>query len=88
MTQWSNSVYNDIIIQLSQSFVDYLKHKIQNTEIRGKKLKDLRRGYKNCWKREKGYATEIKKVQVECTSKTMSLEPQLKEMHKTLEQRD
>ncbi|PRP80287.1 hypothetical protein PROFUN_11765 [Planoprotostelium fungivorum] len=99
---------------------DYLKHKIQNTKIRGKKceltkesknLKGLFKrelttynNKKQCMKmnnkryeerlqelleeREKGYATEIKKVQVECTSKTMSLEFQLEEMHKTLEQRD
>ncbi|PRP74953.1 hypothetical protein PROFUN_15076 [Planoprotostelium fungivorum] len=37
---------------------------------------------------EKESAAEIKKVQVECTSKTMSLELQLEEMHKTLDQRD
>ncbi|PRP73365.1 hypothetical protein PROFUN_16754, partial [Planoprotostelium fungivorum] len=32
--------------------------------------------------------TEIKRVQVECTSKTMSLELQLEEMLKTIEQKD
>lgn len=37
MTQWWNSAYNDIIIQLPQSIVDCLKHRIQNTKIRGKK---------------------------------------------------
>ncbi|PRP73032.1 hypothetical protein PROFUN_16965 [Planoprotostelium fungivorum] len=37
MTQWWNSVYSDVIIQLPQSIVDCLKHRIQNTKIRGKK---------------------------------------------------
>ena len=38
--------------------------------------------------KEKKYAAEVKSVQVECTSKTMSLELQLEEMFKTIEQKD
>lgn len=38
--------------------------------------------------KERESVAEIKRVQVECTSKTMSLELQLEEMHKILEQRD
>ncbi|PRP74603.1 exonuclease SbcC [Planoprotostelium fungivorum] len=38
--------------------------------------------------KEKEYAAEVKRVQVECTSKTMSLELQLEEMFKTIEQKD
>ncbi|PRP74944.1 hypothetical protein PROFUN_15067 [Planoprotostelium fungivorum] len=38
--------------------------------------------------KEKESAAEIKRVQVECTSKTMSLELQLEEMLKTIEQKD
>ena len=111
---------NDVIIQLPQSIVDCLKHRIQNTKIRGKKcdlseesenLKGLfekelttYNNKKQCMKmnnkryeerlqelleeKEKEHATEIKGLQVEYTSKTMSLELQLEEMHKTLEQRD
>lgn len=37
MTQWWNFAYNDIVSQLPQSIVDCLKHRIQNTKIRGKK---------------------------------------------------
>ncbi|PRP74695.1 hypothetical protein PROFUN_16116 [Planoprotostelium fungivorum] len=49
----------------------------------------MRRGYRNCWKeKEKEYAAEVKRVQVECTSETMSLELQLEEMLKTIEQKD
>ncbi|PRP74540.1 hypothetical protein PROFUN_15672 [Planoprotostelium fungivorum] len=120
MTQWWNSAYNDVIIQLPQSIVDCLKHRIQNTKIRGKKcelneesenLKGLferelttYNNKKQCMKmnnkryeerlqelleeKEKEYVAEIKRVQVECTSKTMSLELQLEEMLKTIEQKD
>ncbi|PRP73714.1 hypothetical protein PROFUN_16662 [Planoprotostelium fungivorum] len=38
--------------------------------------------------KEKEYGAEVKRVQVECTSKTMSLELQLEEMLKTIEQKD
>ncbi|PRP73902.1 hypothetical protein PROFUN_16514, partial [Planoprotostelium fungivorum] len=38
--------------------------------------------------KEKEYEAEVKRVQVECTSKTMSLELQLEEMQKIIEQRD
>ncbi|PRP75046.1 hypothetical protein PROFUN_03882 [Planoprotostelium fungivorum] len=38
--------------------------------------------------KEKEYAAEMKKIQVECTSKTISLELQLEEMLKTIEQKD
>ncbi|PRP73729.1 hypothetical protein PROFUN_16554 [Planoprotostelium fungivorum] len=38
--------------------------------------------------KEKEYAAEVKRVKVECTSKTMSLELQLEEMLKTIEQKD
>ncbi|PRP73735.1 hypothetical protein PROFUN_16482 [Planoprotostelium fungivorum] len=38
--------------------------------------------------KEKEYAAEIKMIQVECTSKTMSLELQLEEILKTTEQKD
>ncbi|PRP74696.1 hypothetical protein PROFUN_16117 [Planoprotostelium fungivorum] len=98
MTQWWNSAYNDMVSQLPQGIVDCLKYRIQNIKIRGKNNK------KQCMKmnnkryeerlqelleeKEKESAAEIKKVQVECTSKTMSLELQLEEMHKTLDQRD
>ncbi|PRP75423.1 hypothetical protein PROFUN_15696 [Planoprotostelium fungivorum] len=121
MTQWWNSAYNDVIIQLLQSIVDCLKHRIQNTKIRGKKCelneesenlkglfeRELTTYYnkKQCMKmnenkgyeerlqelleeKEKEYVAEIKRVQVECTSKTMSLELQLEEMLKTIEQKD
>ena len=120
MAQWWNSVYNDVIIQLPQSIVDCLKHRIQNTKIRGKKcdlneesenLKGLferelttYNNKKQCMKmnkkryeerlqelleeKEKEYVAEIKRVQVECISKTMSLELQLEEMFKTIEQKD
>ncbi|PRP73072.1 golgin subfamily B member 1 isoform 3, partial [Planoprotostelium fungivorum] len=116
MTQWWNSAYNDVIIQIPQSIIDCLKHRIQNTKIRGKKcdlseesenLKGLfekelttYHNKKQCMKmNNKRYEErlqelleekekEIKGLQVEYTSKTMSLELQLEEMHKTLEQRD
>ncbi|PRP73701.1 hypothetical protein PROFUN_16681 [Planoprotostelium fungivorum] len=38
--------------------------------------------------KEKEYAAEVKRVQVEWTGKTMSLELQLEEMFKTIEQKD
>ncbi|PRP73990.1 hypothetical protein PROFUN_16365, partial [Planoprotostelium fungivorum] len=38
--------------------------------------------------KEKEYAAEVKRVQVDCTSKTMSLDLQLEEMLKTIEQKD
>ncbi|PRP80087.1 hypothetical protein PROFUN_12241 [Planoprotostelium fungivorum] len=38
--------------------------------------------------KEKEYAAEVKRIQVECTSKTMSLELQLEEMLKIIEQKD
>ena len=120
MTQWWNSAYNDVIIQLPQSIIDCLKHRIQNTKIRGKKcdlneesenLKGLferelttYNNKKQCMKmnnkryderlqelleeKEKEYAKEIKRVKIECTSKTMSLELQLEEILKTIEQKD
>ncbi|PRP76308.1 hypothetical protein PROFUN_14414 [Planoprotostelium fungivorum] len=95
MTQWWNFAYNDMVSQLPQSIVDCLKHRIQNTKIRGKKceLNEESENLKRLFEREltiysNKKQSEIKKVQVECTSKTMSLELQLEEMHKTLEQRD
>ncbi|PRP87273.1 hypothetical protein PROFUN_01535 [Planoprotostelium fungivorum] len=98
------------ILQAAED-TDCLKHRIQNTKIRGKKcelseesenLKGLferelttYNNKKQCMKmnnkryeerlqelleeKEKEYEVEIKRVQVECTSKTMSLELQLEE---------
>ncbi|PRP82022.1 hypothetical protein PROFUN_03712 [Planoprotostelium fungivorum] len=120
MTQWWNSAYNDVIIQLPQSIVDCLKHRIQNTKIKGRKCK-LNEGSENlkglfdrelttynnkkqCMKmnnkrygemlqelleeKEKEYAAETKRIQVECTSKTMSLELEPEEILKAIERKD
>ncbi|PRP84746.1 hypothetical protein PROFUN_07848 [Planoprotostelium fungivorum] len=86
MTQWWNSVYNDVIIQLPQSILDCLKHRIQNTKTRelatyNNKKQCMKMNNKRCEERLQELLEEKEKG-------TMSLELQLEEMQKIIEQRD